>query len=150
MIKAIDIKKDEMAKKVVDLQKISYEIEANLIGYYEIPTIMDTVDSIKQCDEEFYGYYSDDILVGIISYQIKENCLDICRVAVHPNYFRRGIAQSLLRFVERTNKAVVKLTVSTGLKNNPAVSLYVRNGFRKIGVEQPSEGLDLALFEKLL
>lgn len=53
-------------------------------------------------------------------------------------------------YVEQTDKAVKRLIVSTGLKNNPAVSLYTRNGFRKIGVEQPSEGLDLALFEKLL
>ena len=150
MIKAIDVKENETAKKVVDLQKGSYTIEANIIGYYEIPPLKDTIASIRQCNEQFFGYYCDNILVGMISYHIEGNCIDICRVAVDPDYFRQGIARSLLLFVEETNKNIKKLLVSTGLKNSPAISLYTRYGFKQIELIESPEGIDLAVFEKFL
>ena len=50
---------------------------------------------------------------------------------IHPNHFRKGIAQLLLNFIE-TKLQVETLKVATGSKNIPAVSFYKKNGFQNI------------------
>lgn len=129
MIKKLNLSDEKVINDILTLQKVSYMIEADLIGFYDIPPLKDTVDSLKECGETFYGYYFNDVLAGIISYKIKANILDIHRVSVHPSYFRKGIAHSLLHFVEDVHNHVNQLVVSTGKANIPAVSLYLKNGF---------------------
>lgn len=57
--------------------------------------------------------------------------VDIHRLAVHPKYFRKGIAQRLLDFIERDLKDWTMIVVSTGSKNEPAIKFYEKNGFLK-------------------
>jgi ribosomal protein S18 acetylase RimI-like enzyme len=132
MIKHLDIKDANTAKQIVDLQKKSYIIEAELIGFYEIPPLKDTIDTVMKCEEVFYGYYEDNVLAGLISYKLEEDLMDIYRVAVCPEYFRKGIARKMIEFIEANNKGAGRITVSTGLKNQPAVSLYLKLGFKKV------------------
>ncbi|MGE5629965.1 MAG: GNAT family N-acetyltransferase [Caulobacteraceae bacterium] len=148
MIKRLNTKDDGAVKEIVDLQQISYLIEAELIGFYDIPPLKDTIDTIKQCDEIFYGYYEGDTLAGLISYKLEEDFLDIYRVAVHPGHFRRGIAGQLIAYIEGMNKGVKRIIVSTGLKNEPAVSLYQKLGFKKVSETEVAEGVFVASFEK--
>jgi ribosomal protein S18 acetylase RimI-like enzyme len=72
------------------------------------------------------------MLVGLISYERENKTLHICRMMVHPDYFRRGIASSLINFVSDLEDDVVKMTVTTGTKNTPAINLYKRHGFKEI------------------
>lgn len=148
MIKKLDLKDLETAKQVLKLQTASYRVEAEITDFYEIPPLKDTIESLKECDEIFYGYYINDVLAGIISYKIIENFLDIHRVAIHPNFFRRGIAGKLVSFVEGLNSSINKIVVCTGKKNLPAVNLYFKNGYRKIKDIEVSKGFYLTQFEK--
>ncbi len=148
MIKRLDSKDSRTAEQIVDLQKKSYIIEAELIGFYNIPPLKDTVDTIIQCDEVFYGYYTEDVLAGLISYKLEDDLLDIYRVAVHPEYFRKGIAGQLVQFIEEMNKGIKRIIVSTGLKNKPAVSLYLKLGFSKVSEVEVAEGVYVVSFEK--
>src|SRR5690606_13828355 len=75
MIKLLDLQDDCIAKEVLDLEEISYRIEAVLIGFHDIPPLNDSIASLKECDETFYGYFVDDRLAGIISYKLKDRCL---------------------------------------------------------------------------
>jgi len=148
VIKRLDTKDSKTAEQIVDLQKKSYLIEAELINFYDIPPLKDTIDTIIQCDEVFYGYYTEDVLAGLISYKLEEDLVDIYRVAVHPEYFRRGIAKQLIQFIEDVNKGIEKIIVSTGLKNRPAVSLYLKLGFRRVSEVEVAEGVYVVSFEK--
>lgn len=148
MIKRLNILDDKTAEQIVELQKKSYVIEAQLIGFYGIPPLKDTVEDVKRCDEIFYGYYADDVPAGLVSYKVEEGVLDICRVAVHPEYFRRGIARQMVEFILDDNKGIRKIIVSTGLKNQPAVSLYLKLGFEKVREVEVAKGVYIACFEK--
>lgn len=148
-IKKLNIMKNEIAEEIVNLQQKSYKIEAEIIGSYEIPTLKDNISSIQKCNESFYGYFIDDLLVGLISFELQEEILDICRVAVHPDYFRKGIGNKLIKFAEELNKDFKILTVSTGLKNRPAIDLYVKNGFMGTSIIEVEEGISLIKLEKL-
>lgn len=150
MIKKLDLTDEETARLVLDLEIISYAIEAKMIDYYDIPPLKDTIDSLKVCDEIFYGYYLDNLLVGIISYKIIKDVLDIHRVAINPQFFRRGFAHKLITFVEELNSKISIFTVCTGKDNLPAVNLYLKNDYKKKRDIEVSDEMYITEFEKIL
>ncbi|MCR1900223.1 GNAT family N-acetyltransferase [Irregularibacter muris] len=148
MIERLDLEDHKTTKKILELQKSAYKVEAELIGFYEIPPLKDTVESLKACGEIFYGYYIQDILAGMVSYKIVENVLDIHRVAVDPLYFRRGIANKLIHFIEDLERNVDRAVVCTGKKNLPAIHLYKENGYQKKREFEIAEGIYMIELEK--
>jgi ribosomal protein S18 acetylase RimI-like enzyme len=150
VIEKLNLKNIETAKCVLELQLASYKIEAEIIGFDEIPPLKDTVNSLKACDEIFYGYHINDVLAGIISYKIIDNTVDIHRLAVHPLYFKRGIAGKLLYFIEGLESNSNKVIVCTGSENVPAVNLYMKNGYKKNKNIEISKGIYITEFEKVL
>jgi len=77
MIKKLNLKDIEILRSILELQVVSYSVEAEIIEFNELPPLKDTVKSLKVCDEIFYGYYIDAVLAGIVSYKIVEKVLDI-------------------------------------------------------------------------
>jgi ribosomal protein S18 acetylase RimI-like enzyme len=86
----------------------------------------------------------------MISYQQIDTLIDICRLAVHPEFFRIGIADSLIDFVLNINSVTNKVIVSTGKENAPAVNLYLKKGFNKVRDIEISKGISITEFERTL
>jgi ribosomal protein S18 acetylase RimI-like enzyme len=137
------------AQQVLAIQKLAYRVEADLIGFEGIPPLHETLVDLQQSEETFMGYYVDDVLAGALSYALINTTLDIGRLVVHPNYFRRGIGKALVEFVE-TVSGVEKVIVSTGALNTPARQLYERIGYQLIEEVKLVEGLVIARYEKWL
>ena len=150
MIKKLNLEDIEVVKKILDLQLASYRVEADIIGVDGIPPLKDTISALKASNEVFYGYFIEEVLAGIISYKIENCIIDIHRVAVHPSFFRRGIAEQLISFVEENNKNIAKIIVGTGRKNKPAVSLYLKKGYHKTGDMEVEKDFYITSFEKRL
>ncbi|OBZ07675.1 MULTISPECIES: N-acetyltransferase [Bacillales] len=148
MIKEIDITNRALAEKMLNIQIPAYKVEAALIDFDEIPPLKDTVDTLLACGETFYGYYIEDELCGAIAIKAEGSEIDIHRLLVHPDHFRKGIAQKLLRYVENLEGDYHTLIVSTGSKNAPAIHLYTSNGFFETGVIEVEERLSLTSFQK--
>ncbi len=150
MIKEIDITIDKFAKEVFSIQIISYQVEAELIGYSDIPPLKDTVGLLQRSGETFYGYYLNGELCGAISFKADNQVIDIHRLMVHPDYFRKGIAKKLLEFVENNKGNNKTIIVTTGSKNLPAVNLYLKNGFSNLGEKKVASSIFLTHFKKEL
>ena len=150
MIKKIDITNPDVSKEVLNIQIPSYNVEAKIIDFYDIPPLKDTVQSLQQCGETFFGYYLNNELCGVISIKVDDRVIDIHRLMVHPKHFRKGIAKKLLNFIEVELENFEAIVVSTGTKNEPAVSFYLRNGFLKIEETMITECLSLTTFKKKL
>ena len=149
MIQRIDIALQPEALLLLELQHVSYQIEADLIGS-SIPPLHETLPELQSCGEDFHGFFVDDRLLGFISYKLEENVLDIHRVAVHPDGFRRGIARQLLEFVLRLEPSATRAIVQTGSLNLPACKLYLSFGFELLEKREVAPGLELTLFAKNL
>jgi [ribosomal protein S18]-alanine N-acetyltransferase len=70
----------------------------------------------------------------IIGYQISSNIFDsghIARIAVRPDYQRKGVASVLLEnlFSRFLSLGVHEVTVNTSSDNSTAINLYLHNGF---------------------
>ena len=146
MIKKIDITNPDIAKDVLSIQLPAYKIEAKLIGFDEIPNLKDTVDSLQQCGEIFYGYYMNGNLCGVISFVIASLVLDIHRLFVDPRYFRNGIAKQLLDHILSVETGFDTVIVKTGNKNIPALRFYKKYGFEQEEDFVINEQLSMAQF----
>lgn len=149
MIQRIDLNIPDLLNQIITLQRVSYLIEAEMINYYEIPPLVETKEELINCDECFYGYFSQGILAGFLSYTEENHILDICRVAVHPDYFRKGIADSLLKQA-LSLPGIRKAIVSTGMKNLPALRLYQKHGFSVVSDREIGSGIYISVLEKYL
>src|SRR5699024_3899026 len=127
-----------------------YNVEANIIDFYDTPRLKDTVQALQQCGETLFGYYLNNELCGVISIKVDDRVIDIHRLMVHPKHFRKGIAKKLLNFIEVELENFEAIVVSTGTKNEPAVSFYLRNGFLKIEETMITERLSVTTFKKKL
>jgi hypothetical protein len=54
-------------QSLLNIEQLAYRIEADLIGFNDIPTLNDTIYSLQECNETFYGYFANTMLCGAIS-----------------------------------------------------------------------------------
>jgi len=148
LIKKIDITNLKLAEEVLNIQIPSYKIEAEIIDFYDIPPLKDTVYTLQQCGETFFGYYLEEELCGVISIKAENGIIDIHRLMVHPKHFKKGIAKVLLDFIENDNEGFETIIVSTGSKNTPGVTFYLKNGFSKTEEISITERLSITSFKK--
>lgn len=149
MIKTIDFQDKVLIQELYILQKASYLVEAELIQFFDIPPLIESFTEFQKCGETFIGYFEADELAGALSYTIDRDELTICRMVVHPSHFRKGLAQKLVKYVEEANKErTAVLKVSTGKDNNPAKSLYFKNGYQLVCDLEVAPGFYISNFEK--
>ena len=77
----------------------------------------------------------DDRVIGYIGSQTSIDETDVMNVAVHPDFRRRGIAESLIiRLVEELkNRGSHALMLDVRASNAPAIALYEKLGFLQVG-----------------
>ncbi|WP_430788951.1 GNAT family N-acetyltransferase [Virgibacillus flavescens] len=148
MIKKLNTSNKSVAAEVLEIQILAYKVEADLIGFDGIPQLNDKLESIIESKETFIGYYYKEELAGFISFVLEGSELTICRLVVNPNYFRKGIGYKLVDDVLTKFPCVNRITVSTGSKNLPAVTLYERFGFLMYKEVEVAPTIYISLFEK--
>ncbi|WP_223812087.1 hypothetical protein [Geobacillus sp. 46C-IIa] len=63
-MRELDVTDRETAVQVLRLERRAYAVEAQIIGSTALPPLRDTVDTLRQCGERFFGYFQDGRLVG--------------------------------------------------------------------------------------
>ncbi|OLS36854.1 GNAT family N-acetyltransferase [Bacillus sp. MRMR6] len=148
MIRKIDLENQTLIQELFSLQRLAYLIEAKLINFYDIPPLKESIEELIECGETFLGYFEDDELAGAVSFTKKREELTICRMVVHPNHFRKGIAHKLLTAVEEMEPAVPIIRVSTGKDNFPAKKLYQKNDYQLETEIEVAPGLYISSLKK--
>lgn len=77
-------------------------------------------------------------IIGYLIYWLVEDEAHINNIAIHPDYRRRGIAESVLRriFTEIREKGVKQITLEVRPSNQAALSLYRKLGFVFLGLRR--------------
>ncbi|MCS7461383.1 GNAT family N-acetyltransferase [Paenibacillus doosanensis] len=148
MIRSIDLSNDQLVLELLMLQQLSYRVEAERIGFDEIPPLWDSPKTIRESGEQFFGYFIEEQLAGAVSVKQSAKELIICRMMVHPSFFRRGIAGELLRFAEGCAVPGLPIKVSTGTKNDPAIRLYRKYGYESCQIIEIAPDVTLTVFYK--
>lgn len=148
MIKIIDTTTFSNAMSILKIQSPAYRVEGALIGFYGIPALKETVECILNAKDTYFGYFEKDKLVGFIAFNEELSTIDIVKLAVHPEHFRKGIAKQLLNYLFDTFHDAKLFKVSTGTKNTPAIDLYKSFGFQEKGQREVASTVFITLFEK--
>ena len=149
MIKKLAHREQQVAKQIQRLFRVSYAVEAELLGASVFPPLERQLQSYMQSDNAFYGYFSEGNLAAAAEIDAGTDATHIQSLVVHPDYFRRGIGSALVNFVFKTYPAKV-FTVETGAANKPATELYLKCGFKELYQYETDHGIRKVRFEKPL
>jgi predicted GNAT family acetyltransferase len=57
--------------------------------------------------EKYLAFYVGNEIAGVLTYEKNEDTLTICKMMIHPNHFKKGIASKLLDHIFKLD--VIKL-----------------------------------------
>jgi ribosomal protein S18 acetylase RimI-like enzyme len=147
-IRALDLGADGTAEAVVELQRVSYRVEADLLGARTLPVLKESPRRLRRTGEKFLGAFEGERLVGAVSWKRAGSLVDIHRLVVHPDRFRRGIAGALLDALEVRLPDAERWVVATGAVNEPARRLYERHGFVPVGEQLVDGTITIVTYER--
>ena len=128
-IVVLDHRAQPVAERIVEVQQAGYRVEAQITGYDGMPGLTQDADDVAALDGVMLGASVDETLVGVLGYLRHGDLVDVDRLAVHPDHFRRGIGASLLRALHDREADARRIEVMTSTGNTPAISLYLRSGY---------------------
>ena len=147
-IRALDLGAQGIAEAVVALQRASYRVEADLLGARTLPVLRESPRRLRRTREQFLGAFEGDRLVGAVSWKRSGPLVDIHRLVVHPDRFRRGIAGALLDALAAHQAGAERWTVATGAVNEPARRLYEGHGFVPVGEQVVDGSITIVQYER--
>lgn len=148
MLRKLNVKNYDTAVQMMKVQIPAYQVEAELIGYEGIPQLRDTVETMMENDETCVGYYLEDQLAAFVSYEETADEVNICRLVVHPDHFRKKIATVLIEYVVEEVAGDRTIRVSTASLNFPAKGLYQAFGFRQVRDYEIAPGIFITELER--
>ena len=112
--------------QIAELEQICFSdpwIEASIASELENPL---SLWLVALDGERVAGYVGSQSVLGEA---------DMMNIAVSPDYRRKGIAKLLLQSLQQslTEQDVHSLTLEVRRSNEPAIALYVREGFVQVG-----------------
>ncbi len=143
-IELLDLSDRETAAQVLDVQRVAYRIEADLIGFDGIPPLHESLAELVAQPLEWIGIRRGGKVVAALAYQVAGDLCDIDRLVVSPEHFGKGLASMLVGALLHHPR----ITVSTGTQNTPARRLYEKLGFQRIGERQIAHGVTVTHYER--
>jgi ribosomal protein S18 acetylase RimI-like enzyme len=128
----LDHRTQAVAEQIVEVQRAGYRVEAELTGYDGMPGLTQDTEDVMALGITILGAVDDQQdgrLVGILGYRRHGDLVDVDRLAVAPDQFRRGIGGALLGELEHREVDARRIEVMTSSGNTPATSLYLRAGY---------------------
>ncbi|WP_444922793.1 GNAT family N-acetyltransferase [Microbulbifer sp. DLAB2-AF] len=141
MINKLDNSNAKVARQIFTTFQNSYKIEAQLIGAIDFPPLSRSVIDIENSATLFYGFSENESLAGVVEVAINRDLLEVNSLTVDPCYFRKGVADKLIRYVLHEfnfSSAIVE----TAVMNTPAINLYKKHGFVEFKRWTPSHGIE--------
>lgn len=131
MIKLLQNSDLTIANQIRAVFQASYAVEAELLETTDFPPLKRPIESYMNSSNDFYGYFKDDELAGVIEVESTDGYIDINSLVVHPRFFRRGIGRKLVEFTFNRFDTPLFI-VETGVMNGPATTLYKKLGFKEV------------------
>jgi len=109
----------------------AYRVEGDLLGVADFAPLRRTVAHIAASESVFLGSLAGGALIGAAEMEVAEaEPANIAALVVMPSHFRKGVGRALVRRVLEWCDGR-DVTVSTGIRNAPALELYAGLGFRE-------------------
>ena len=148
MVQIIKATYDDL-EEILALQYLAYRSEAELIGDYTIPPLLQKLPQLVKEYEKgvILKAVEHGGIIGSVRGVKKGDTLLIDKLMVNPNRQREGIGTRLLREIERVYpQQRYELFISTKDENN--LRFYRREGYHPFREERLESGIKLIYLEK--
>jgi Acetyltransferases len=137
--------------EILDLQRLAYRSEAELLGDFDIPPLRQTLAEAA-CEWErgtvLKAVDGGRAIVGSVRACVRDGTAYVGKLIVRPDLQGRGIGTGLLAEVERACPCR-RYELFTSTKSLRNIKLYRRCGYRVFREDAASGGLSLIYLEKL-
>lgn len=140
----------ENAEEILDLQKLAYVSEAEIIDDFTIPPLHQTMDEIlfEFKNHIFLKVEIDSKIIGSVRACLESGTCHIGKLIVHPDSRNAGIGKKLLNAVERQFPDAERYELFTGEKSKKNLHIYEKSGYQVLKILKVSEKLSLVFLEK--
>jgi ribosomal protein S18 acetylase RimI-like enzyme len=135
--------------KILELQKLAYLSEAELLSDYSIQPLTQTLEELEK---EYSKYVilkmeNENKIIGSVRAYEENNRVYIGKLIVHPNFQNKGYGSKLLNTIETQykNKTYELYTSSKSERN---LYLYKKNGYKEFKRQKMTEEYDMIYLEK--
>jgi N-acetylglutamate synthase-like GNAT family acetyltransferase len=141
----------ENAGEILDLQKLAYLSEAEIIDDFTIPPLHQTIDEIRsEFDHQiFLKIGLENRIAGSVRCYLEKETCHIGKLIAHPDCQNSGMGTKLLNAAEKQFPDAERYELFTGQKSKKNLHLYGKNGYRIFKTETISEKLTLVFLEKM-
>lgn len=118
------------AKEILDLQKLAYQLEAQIYDDYCIPPLKQTLEELKNQfnDHVILKVVAMGKIVGTVRAYEKDGICYIGRLAVDPNMHNQGLGTALMNAIE-LEFDVKTYELFAGHKSEKNIYLYKKLGY---------------------
>ena len=132
-----------MAEKIRAVMFQAYLVEAELLGVPDFVPLRRTAEEIASSEALFLGISAEGTLAAVAEVARPEpHRIHIDSLVVRPSRFRRGLGRAMVRHIVSANPSN-PITVSTGVRNQPALLLYTSQGFREHRLWSTNDGIPM-------
>jgi len=124
MIEIRDVEEDDLIS-LFDIEQISF------INSYRISTLADMYGNPSY---KFIGIFNRNRLAGYIILLDSIDVYEVIKIAISPNYRKKGLGKKLLSSVLKDLDK--NLILEVRISNDPAINLYEGLGFEKINIRK--------------
>lgn len=146
--------REDDAERILKLQYLCYQSEAELYGDYSIEPLTQTLDALRAelargC--VLVARLGEEVVGSVRGSVDADGSAVIGKLIVHPRMQRHGLGGRLLRAIEGALAAeghAKRYRLFTGHRSEGSLGLYRKLGYETVGTEQVSRRLSLITLEK--
>ncbi len=145
---------EDDAEKILKLQYLCYQREAEIYQDYSIEPLTQTLAELRAELGEgcvLVAKLGDEVVGSVRGAVEADGTARIAKLIVHPRMQRHGLGGRLLRAIEErlaAEREAKRFRLFTGHRSEGNLRLYRRLGYAQTGTEQVSRHLSLVTMEK--
>ncbi|QMU76372.1 GNAT family N-acetyltransferase [Streptacidiphilus sp. PB12-B1b] len=146
---------EDDAERILKLQYLCYQSEAELYGDWAIEPLTQTLDSLRTELKERHvlvARLGDEVVGSVRGWADSDGVGRIGRLCVHPRMQRHGLGSRLVRGMEQRlaegEQPVHAYRLFTGHLSHGNLRLYERLGYRRTQIEEVNTRLSFIGLEK--
>ena len=138
------------AEEILALQKLAYRSEAEIYNDFNIPPMVQTLESIEKDFENqvFLKALKNGRIIGSVRAYSKEGICYIGRLVVHPDFQNQGIGTKLMNEIEKIFGTCQRFELFTGDKSERNLYLYQKLGYKLFKTANITDQTTIVYLEK--
>ena len=140
------------AGEILALQKLAYLSEAEIYNDFNIPPLLQTLESIKKDFENqfFLKAIMDGRIIGSVRAHTKEGTCYIGRLIVHPDLQNQGVGKNLMNEIEKIFNHCKRFELFTGDRSERNLYLYQKLGYKIFKTAKITDQTTIVYLEKTI